>query len=114
MELWQASWAGLQHSSVHVTYRTWVEATRQLHSLVCALAGAGERLHLTLSWLVHKGVKSEVTPGEASWRTPQPDYWPHSDPGHRKSHRICGTTLKYMNQDWTSSAADACVVDSMS
>lgn len=37
------------------------ELTRQLHLPVCVLAGAGNKLNLTLHWLAYTRVKLEVT-----------------------------------------------------
>lgn len=43
-------WAELQHPLVHMGYVAG-ELIRQLHQLVCALIGAGDRLNLNLhSW----------------------------------------------------------------
>lgn len=60
-----------------------MELTRKLLSAVCVLAGAGDRLNLTLHWLVHKRVKFEVIPGEVYWGI-SPIRWLDSDNGYRE------------------------------
>lgn len=52
----------------------WVRLGSGIHQY-CVLAGAGEIPHLTLHWLAHTQVKSEVTPGKVSWETPLLDHW---------------------------------------
>lgn len=58
-------WAGPRHPSISERDSAEVELIRQLYPLVCALAGEGDRLNLTLLWLVST-VKSELTSSELS------------------------------------------------
>lgn len=64
-------WAGLGRITCQFTWEMGLgmELTMQLHSLVCVLAGASDRLNLNLHWLAHKVVKSELTPYKVSCGT---------------------------------------------
>lgn len=76
------------------------ELTRELHPLVCALAGVGERLNLTLQQLVLTTVKYEDLIGEVWWKTP----------ALGKNHKMYDPTLEYKYQYWASSVAGACAL----
>lgn len=67
------------------------ELTTQLHPQVCVLASTGDGANLTLHWLVHIRVRSEVTPGEFLGDT-QLDFWTQI-PARGKNHEICGLIL---------------------
>lgn len=92
-------WATAPSGSPCMRYGIWAELSRQLHPLVCALAGTGDRPNLTLYWLVHT---------ELSLRSPQTIRLLDSDPSHRDSHRVCGLIL-----DWVCLVDYACAVASM-
>lgn len=68
----EAGWAG-------------VERTRQLQPWVYAWTGAGKKLHLTLYWLVHTRVKSEVA-ADGSFGGTFKVLDSHT--GHREIHRL--------------------------
>lgn len=76
---------------------------------VCALAGSGNALNLTLHQLGHRRVKSEVFSAEVSLGTLTRPLG--SNPGYRGNHKIHGPTLEHMCRDWASSGALACAVE---
>lgn len=69
---------------------------------------AGDRLNLTLHWLAHTKVKSEVTTGEVSWGILQLDHWIQIQPLGKTQDN-----WEHFYQDWASSVIDVCALVSM-
>lgn len=87
-------WATAQFLSVCMRYEAESELTRQLHVLVSMLTSVGDRLNLTLNWLVHVRIKCDIM-----------DCW--NQTWHRENQRMCDLTSECIYYDLASSVSDA-------
>lgn len=74
------------------------ELTRQLHLPICTLASKRDILNLTLHWMAHRRVKSDVFSGKVSREALQLDHWVQI-PATLENLRMCGLTLECMYRD---------------